>query len=106
MSLSSTRLRLTRSLAQSWAAWRQRRLTQQLEKGEQRLLLLQVETDRQLLLLKERQRQLMELQRQQQELAESQEWHRMQASSLVTLPTSSPTGPPRSRDSRSNRPTS
>jgi hypothetical protein len=93
-------------LVRSWTRWRSSRILRQQAKAEKRLILLQVETDRQLLRVKEL-RQLQEsLQHRQQELASSESWHRMQARALVTLPTSNPTGPPPSKDSRSDRPTS
>lgn len=74
LTTSSFLLRATQRSARSWTRWRQKRTRSRLMRAERRLLLLQLETDRQLLLVKELHQQEQQLTHRQQELAESRQF--------------------------------
>lgn len=71
---SSLYLRVTRRLASSWTSWSVRRTARRLARAESRLLLLELETDRQQLKVKELQSHRVMLLHRQQETLESQQF--------------------------------
>ncbi len=86
MRASTSRLRLTQRSRLSWTSWRLRRATRAQARAEQRLVLLQLETDHQLLRLKELEQERLSLLHRQAEMAEARSFREQTLPALPPSP--------------------